>query len=223
MQRIFLNLLLFLFACSTGKGPHSQEEKALPFHEKRLITLFPETALTHEGALSRFKQIQKVNYNLWFHLDSENQMFQGKAVILFDLKPHAKDFGNQVVIDFEGGSLSSIQVNGTSFTQINSPERFDQHHLYFKLSELNSSSNRIEISYTHPYSTDGYGLHRFKDPIDQEVYVYSNFEPYSAHRLFPCFDQPDLKATYELTVEAPDHWKVISTQRETKISNLPGK
>ena len=60
------------------------------------------------------------------------------------------------------------------------------------------------------YSNTGEGLHRFVDPVDDEVYLYSQFETADAKRMFACFDQPDLKATFEVTVRAPAHWEVIS-------------
>jgi aminopeptidase N len=60
------------------------------------------------------------------------------------------------------------------------------------------------------YSNTGEGLHRFVDPVDDEVYLYSQFETADAKRMFACFDQPDLKATFDITVTAPKHWQVIS-------------
>ena len=60
------------------------------------------------------------------------------------------------------------------------------------------------------YSNTGEGLHRFVDPVDDEVYLYSQFETADAKRMFACFDQPDLKATFDVTVTAPSHWEVIS-------------
>ncbi|OBA77162.1 aminopeptidase N [Mycobacterium sp. 1554424.7] len=60
------------------------------------------------------------------------------------------------------------------------------------------------------YSNTGEGLHRFVDPVDDETYLYSQFETADAKRMFACFDQPDLKATFDLRVTAPKHWKVIS-------------
>ena len=56
----------------------------------------------------------------------------------------------------------------------------------------------------------GEGLHRFVDPVDGAVYLYSQFETADAKRMFACFDQPDLKARYTLTVTAPADWKVVS-------------
>ena len=60
------------------------------------------------------------------------------------------------------------------------------------------------------YSNTGEGLHRFVDPVDGEVYLYSQFETADAKRMFACFDQPDLKAVFDMTVTAPQHWQVIS-------------
>jgi aminopeptidase N len=56
----------------------------------------------------------------------------------------------------------------------------------------------------------GEGLHRFIDPVDDEVYLYTQFEIAEARRVFACFDQPDIKATFAFTITAPDHWKVTS-------------
>ena len=60
------------------------------------------------------------------------------------------------------------------------------------------------------YMNTGEGLHRFVDPVDDEVYLYTQFESADARRMYACFEQPDLKATFQLTVTAPSHWKVVS-------------
>ena len=60
------------------------------------------------------------------------------------------------------------------------------------------------------YSHSGEGLHRFTDPADGRVYLYSDLETFDAHRVYACFDQPDMKATYELAVTAPADWQVVS-------------
>lgn len=60
------------------------------------------------------------------------------------------------------------------------------------------------------YSNTGEGLHRFVDPVDGEVYLYSQFETADAKRMFACFDQPDLKAVFDISVTAPAHWEVVS-------------
>ena len=60
------------------------------------------------------------------------------------------------------------------------------------------------------YMNTGEGLHRFVDPVDDEVYLYSQFEVADSRRVFAVFEQPDLKATFTFTVTAPDHWTVVS-------------
>ena len=57
------------------------------------------------------------------------------------------------------------------------------------------------------YSNTGEGLHRFVDPVDGEVYLYSQFETADAKRMFACFDQPDLKAAFDIMVTAPLNWR----------------
>ena len=69
------------------------------------------------------------------------------------------------------------------------------------------------------YSRSGEGLHRFTDPADKQVYLYSDLETFDAHRIYACFDQPDMKATYELAVTAPEDWQVVSNMAPE--SSLP--
>ena len=63
------------------------------------------------------------------------------------------------------------------------------------------------------YSRSGEGLHRFVDPADQRPYLYTQFEAADARRMYACFEQPDLKATFALTVIAPETWTVVSNGR----------
>ncbi len=57
-----------------------------------------------------------------------------------------------------------------------------------------------------PYMNTGEGLHRFVDPVDNEVYLYTQFEVPDSRRMFAVFEQPDLKASFTFTVTAPSHW-----------------
>ncbi|WP_189059522.1 aminopeptidase N [Longimycelium tulufanense] len=70
--------------------------------------------------------------------------------------------------------------------------------------------NELLVEARCRYTNTGEGLHRFVDPVDGGVYLYTQFETADAKRMFACFDQPDLKAVYALSVTAPADWKVIS-------------
>ena len=56
----------------------------------------------------------------------------------------------------------------------------------------------------------GEGLHRFIDPVDKAVYLYTQFEVADSRRMYAVFEQPDLKASFTFTVHAPAEWQVIS-------------
>ncbi len=73
-----------------------------------------------------------------------------------------------------------------------------------------AAANELTVVAQCVYSRTGEGLHRFVDPVDDEVYLYTQFETFDAHRMFACFDQPDLKAIFRFVVDAPEHWRVLS-------------
>ena len=68
----------------------------------------------------------------------------------------------------------------------------------------------LTVDATGVYMNTGEGLHRFVDPVDDEVYLYTQFEVADSRRMFAVFEQPDLKATFAFTVTAPAHWQVVS-------------
>ena len=71
------------------------------------------------------------------------------------------------------------------------------------------------------YSRTGEGLHRFVDPADDRVYLYSQFEVPDARRVYTTFEQPDLKAPFTFTVTAPAHWKVVSNAADPRAEVQP--
>ncbi|HEX8629728.1 MAG TPA: aminopeptidase N [Catenuloplanes sp.] len=73
-----------------------------------------------------------------------------------------------------------------------------------------AADNTLVLDADFPFSSSGQGLHRSVDPVDGEVYLYSQFETADAQRVFACFDQPDLKSVYTWHATAPAHWKVVS-------------
>ena len=78
-----------------------------------------------------------------------------------------------------------------------------------------AAENRLEVHATARYMRDGTGLHRFRDPVDGRYYLHTQFESNDAHRVYACFDQPDLKATFTFAVRVPDDWVVVSNTTPT--------
>ena len=72
------------------------------------------------------------------------------------------------------------------------------------------TENELRVVADCAYSRSGEGLHRFTDPTDGGIYLYSDLETFDAHRIYACFDQPDLKAAFEFSVTAPEDWLVLS-------------
>jgi aminopeptidase N len=182
------------------------------------------TSLTREAAVIRAHQIGHVHYNLWIGLDGDDD-YEGRVTIRFELKSKAKDASDKLYLDFEDGIVKELKCDGKVLVAANEKDHghYDGHHIHFHAGELHVGLNRIDVAFTHKHSTNGQGLHRFVDPEDKRVYLYSQFEAFSAHRMFPCFDQPDLKATFELEVEAPKDWEVISTTAERDVTEGEGR
>ena len=121
----------------------------------------------------------------------------------------AAEPGGSTWIEWVGDGITSATLNGT---ELDAAAWTEEDGL--ALPGL-AADNELTIVATGLYTNTGEGLHRFVDPVDQAVYLYSQFETADCKRLFPCFDQPDLKARYTLTVTAPEDWKVISNAPAT--------
>ena len=75
---------------------------------------------------------------------------------------------------------------------------------------LKKGDNKVTIEYIGQFSKNGSGFHRFVDPVDKDEYHFTDFQPADAHRFFPHFDQPSLKATFALDVKGPKEWRLVS-------------
>ena len=170
-----------------------------------------KSTLTEDYANYRFNQINNVKYDLYFDLNKTDESFSGEANIYFNVK----HLNSDLRLDFHEGTIQSLMVNNTNIQAT----KGDAYTL-LPVKNLKLGTNHIVVSYTHKYSKDGRGFHRFKDNEDGRVYTYTNLEPYKANRVFPCFDQPDLKATYKMTVKAPKEWSVITSVMESDVKTF---
>lgn len=166
----------------------------------------PGVNLTHEEAKERAKLIKVESYDVDLDLTSGAETFISTTTIKFaGLKPSASTF-----IDAVGKSVISATLNGTPVDT----SYFDGESVF--LTDI-AASNELKLVIEGIYSKSGEGLHRFVDPADDEVYLYTQHETADARRTFPCFDQPDLKATFALTALVPAHWEVISNNAPISV------
>ncbi|MBN9100033.1 MAG: aminopeptidase N [Pseudonocardia sp.] len=138
--------------------------------------------------------------------------FASTAVVTFTCNAPGSDSW----IDFVGAQVASATLNGVELDV--SGYREDDG---IALPSL-AAENELRVVATGRYMNTGEGLHRFVDPVDGAVYLYSQFETADAKRLFACFDQPDLKARYRLTVTAPADWTVVSNAAIENSTEGPG-
>ncbi|WP_390593625.1 aminopeptidase N [Simiduia litorea] len=177
-----------------------------------IATSRPATSyLTKVDAMERSARVSDVHYRLHLDLPEQNTPFTGQAEIQFNLS----DASKALTLDFVDGSVDSVEVNGKAI-------KVHHNGFYITLpaSALSTGPQTVKINYTHPYRRDGSGLHWSQDAEDGKVYLFTQFEDYHFNKVFPGFDQPDLKATYILTATAPAHWQVISATRESNIEDL---
>ncbi|MFN7685983.1 MAG: aminopeptidase N [Oligoflexia bacterium] len=179
-------------------------------------------ALKSDEARSRSRQVSQVRYTLFFGLDGTSPEFEGRVVASFYWKGK-NGAQHPLFLDFQQGAIQSLVINGSTLDESQRARLYDGWRIQLPESRLIQGTNRIEIAFTHAYGRNGTGLHRFVDPQDKKVYLYSQAEPYDANRIFPCFDQPDLKAIYELTVEAPEDWAVIANAAERDVVTFDHK
>ncbi len=154
---------------------------------------------TQAQAQARAALIKNVNYQIELDLlDHQATQFGSKTTVEFSAAAGASTW-----IDLIAPAVSSIELNGEAVlaTAFNG----------FRIELTNlKAENKLVITANCAYSTTGEGLHRFIDPVDNERYLYSQFETADARRAYACFDQPDIKARYLFTMKAPKHWVVLS-------------
>ena len=155
--------------------------------------------LTRDQAAERAALITVDNYRVALDLTDGERTFRSTTTVTFDALP-----GSDTVIDIAAQSVRGATLNGRALDVSGYDESVG-----IRLTGL-AERNTVEVDADCLYSNTGEGLHRFVDPVDDEVYLYSQFETADAKRMFACFDQPDLKATFDIAVTAPAHWQVVS-------------
>ena len=171
--------------------------------------------LSESDAATRSKNISNVEYHLDLNLPGgASDTYSGTLEATFTIETNPETF-----LDFTGFEITTLILNGRTITD----PSWNGHRLLIGARDgLLTGVNTIRLEYINEYDHTGDGFHQFIDPEDDQEYVYSNFEPYSAHRLFPCFDQPNIKAQYKLSVECPSDWTLIGNSKTDSINDIGG-
>lgn len=199
-------------ACTSNEKTNDQSNTP---HASSLATPI-KRGLTEEEAVLRAKQVTDISYDLQLNVASSRTHFSGQANIKFRLID--RKLSETLRIDFSGGTVFELQVNGLSLQP-----KYNGQFIEIPVTAIKGgreAEQNILVKFEHKYNQDGRGLSTFLDPVDKKTYLSSQFEAFDANQVFPCFDQPDLKAVFLLVVDAPADWQVVTATRESRIENV---
>src|SRR6185503_4299420 len=162
--------------------------------------LFMRPGVSRELAAHRAAQIRGVAYTLSLSV-SAGDTAHGSATIHFALQRPS-----DVIVDFRGPGLRHIMVNGAPGTTV----EFNGLHLRVPAALLHAGANDISADFETLIAPAGASIIRFHDQTDNSDYLYTLLVPSDANALFPCFDQPDLKARLTLTLGVPRGWNALA-------------
>jgi len=155
--------------------------------------------LTRAEATERAGLINVDSYHVELDLMRGDRVFGSRTTVRFRAEE-----GSSTFIDAVTDSVHSVSLNGTALDPAAVSDG-----VRIQLPQL-AAENELVIDADALYMNTGEGLHRFVDPVDNEVYLYTQFEVADCRRMFAVFEQPDLKAAFQFTVTAPKHWNVVS-------------
>jgi aminopeptidase N len=155
--------------------------------------------LTREEARDRRQLLDIRSYQVELDLTGGDDTFLSASTVRFQCTTPGAD----TFIELTAPAVREIVLNGDPV----SVSAFDGNRI--ALGGL-QATNELRVVAECAYSRSGEGLHRFTDPADGGTYLYSDLETFDAHRVYACFDQPDLKAAFEFSVIAPEDWLVLS-------------
>ena len=159
----------------------------------------PGENLTRVEAQERKSLVSVDHYDVTLDLTTGPEIFRSTTVVTFDAIP-----GSSTFIDAFTRTVHSVTLNAAELdvAAVNDGIRIQLDGL--------AAHNVLTVVADAEYTNTGEGLHRFVDPVDGEVYLYTQFEVPDSRRVFAVFEQPDLKATFGFTVTAPAAWQLVS-------------
>ena len=167
--------------------------------------------LTQVEAAERARLLEVTGYDIALDLtDGSGNPGEGTFQSVTRVSFRCSEPGAQTFIEVAAASVRSALLNGAPVDL--SGWSADKG---LTLTGL-AAENTLVVDADFAYSASGQGLQRSVDPVDGEVYLYSQFETADAQRVFACFDQPDLKSVYTWHAKVPGHWKVVSNMPQER-------
>ncbi|WKX08282.1 aminopeptidase N [Streptomyces sp. NL15-2K] len=160
------------------------------------------SVLTRDEAQTRAKLLDVHRYTIDLDLTRGDETFDSRTVIRFTVR--ADQDATDTFVEVKPAELRSVTLDGQPLD----PETLDENRLPLK--NLTPGEHELRVDAAMRYSRTGEGMHRFTDPTDGETYLYTQLAMDDCKRVFPAFDQPDLKAVFDLTVKAPEGWTVLA-------------
>ena len=159
----------------------------------------PGENLTRHEAIERAETVSVQSYEIEIDLTAGSETFASNTRVRFSAKE-----GSSTFIDAITHAVHSVVLNG----EVLDPAKVSD-GIRIQLPNL-AAENELVVVASGKYTNTGEGLHRFVDPVDGEVYLYTQFEVPDSRRMFAVFEQPDLKATFSFNITAPAYWKIVS-------------
>ena len=156
--------------------------------------------ISRELAVWRARTIRDVRYDLTLDVTPLDSAI-GTVTIRF-----LRRGGGDVILDFRGRRVRSATANGSPL----SPQAFNGNHLQVLAGVLSSGLNTVKVSFVSEIAQSGASIIRVRDPADRSDYLYTLLVPADANQLFPCFDQPDLKARVTLSLTTSLSWTALA-------------
>ncbi|MET9680741.1 aminopeptidase N [Streptomyces coeruleorubidus] len=157
------------------------------------------SVLTRDEAQTRAGLLDVHRYTIELDLTTGDEIFDSRTLIRFSARADGDTF-----VEVRPAELRSVTLDGQPLD----PEALDGNRLPLK--NLTAGEHELRVHAHMRYSRTGEGMHRFTDPTDGETYVYTQLFLDDVQRVFAAFDQPDLKAVFELSVKAPQDWTVLA-------------
>jgi aminopeptidase N len=170
-------------------------------------------SLTHDEARARAGQVRVHDMTVDLDLTAGTERFASRTTIRFS----CTDPGAGTFVDLKAAEVHTVRLGGIPVDVAG----VENGRLALTAERGLTADNVLEVEASMAYSHDGQGLHRSVDPADAEAYVYGHLFLDAAPQVFACFDQPDLKAPYSVTVTAPTGWTVLGNGAATEVE--PGR